>query len=467
MEPVDLPLKVVRPGDDDYQRARVKRVANGKVPERFPIAVVEAISVADVVAAVKLARRVEAKISVRSGGHSWPVWSLRDNAILIDLGAMRSIQFDEKTGIVEAGPAVTGEDLTEFLQERGRFFNCGHCPGVALGGFLYSSFCVKTDYSLQGGMGWNCRGWGWAAESIVGIEVVTADGNIMDCDLGQNSDLFWAARGSGPGFFAVVTQFRLQTRLMPKGILKSTYIWNVTEYDIIMPWIINTSPLANPNMEITLFTCYIGQSETTSDLQNPSLVLQLLTFTENVETARESLHLFSSSRPLQAHAIHIEECRPASIRSEFERQHEQNPIGYRFSADSAWIPNHLSTAEVVRIMKELFVSLPSRKSYSMYYNMTSTRTLSPMAFSLQTNHYVGIYSIWKDSKDDDKCQSWLQSRLKALESISEGVYIGDSDFQVRPSRFVTLSTWERLTAARNKWDPHRLFCGYLGLDDLG
>lgn len=56
-----------------------------------------------------------------------------------------------------------------------------------MGGFL-----------LQGGMGWNARGWGWAAERIMAIDVVTADGVPVRADETQNADLFWAARGSAP-----------------------------------------------------------------------------------------------------------------------------------------------------------------------------------------------------------------------------------------------------------------------------
>ena len=51
-----------------------------------------------------------------------------------------------------------------YLEERGRFFPGGHCPTVGIGGFL-----------LQGGQGWNARGWGWAAEYVEAIDVVTAD----------------------------------------------------------------------------------------------------------------------------------------------------------------------------------------------------------------------------------------------------------------------------------------------------
>ena len=83
-------------------------------------------------------------------------------------------------------------------------------------------------------MGWNCRGWGWAAEQIVGIDVVTAEGSSVFCNENVNPDLFWSARGSGPRFFAIVTRFHLRSRPIPSGMLSSTYIWNISKYDEVV-----------------------------------------------------------------------------------------------------------------------------------------------------------------------------------------------------------------------------------------
>lgn len=129
-----------------YEVARVGRVFNHRRPKRYPIAVVEAENEGHVVAAVKLAKQLGCRVSVRSGGHSWAAWSVRDNAVLIDLGKMNHISVDETTKIATVSPSTTGNALNNFLTERGLMFCGGHCPDVGVGGFL-----------LQGGMGWNCR----------------------------------------------------------------------------------------------------------------------------------------------------------------------------------------------------------------------------------------------------------------------------------------------------------------------
>jgi FAD/FMN-containing dehydrogenase len=129
-----------------YHEAVFSRVFNQRRPSRYPRAVIEASSPSHVVEAVKLAIQEDCRVSVRSGGHSWAAWSVRDDAILVDLGNLKSIEYNAETHIATCSPSTTGRMLNSFLAENGRMFGGGHCPDVGLGGFL-----------LQGGMGWNCK----------------------------------------------------------------------------------------------------------------------------------------------------------------------------------------------------------------------------------------------------------------------------------------------------------------------
>lgn len=129
-----------------YEEARVGRVFNLRRPDRYPLAIVKAREAAHVVEAVKLAIEHKCRVSVRSGGHSWSVASVRDNAILVDLGDCHEMILDEDTGVVQVSPSTTSAELNKFLNPKGRMFAGGHCPDVAVGGFL-----------LLGGVGWNAR----------------------------------------------------------------------------------------------------------------------------------------------------------------------------------------------------------------------------------------------------------------------------------------------------------------------
>jgi FAD/FMN-containing dehydrogenase len=135
--PFDLPIVWAK--DEGFEMSRIGRIFNHRRPSRYPLAVVHARSEKDLFDAIQLAKRLNCKISVRSGGHSFPVWSVRDNAVLIDLGALNTIDLDDTSGIVKVGPATTSEQLNQFLGTKGRMFNAGHCPTVGLGaGVLYA-----------------------------------------------------------------------------------------------------------------------------------------------------------------------------------------------------------------------------------------------------------------------------------------------------------------------------------------
>ncbi len=226
-------------GDPGYEEARVARVFNARRPDRFPAGVLLASSEEDVVAGVRLARERGLHVSVRAGGHSWGVWSLRDDALLIDLGGLREMTFDPATGIATVGPAVKGgAELTPFLTGHGRVFTGGHCPGVGLGGFL-----------LQGGQGWNSRRCGWGCENVVGIDVVTADGSLLRADEDQNADLLWAARGAGPGFPGVITRFHVRTFPRPGAMTQDTWMFELDELDGLLGWIDELLPTLDPVVE--------------------------------------------------------------------------------------------------------------------------------------------------------------------------------------------------------------------------
>jgi FAD/FMN-containing dehydrogenase len=64
-----------------------------------------------------------------------------------------------------------------------------------------------------------------ACFSIEAAKVVTADGNLVVANERENSDLLWAVRGGGPGFFGVVTEYTLRLFAAPRAITTSNYYY--------------------------------------------------------------------------------------------------------------------------------------------------------------------------------------------------------------------------------------------------
>lgn len=80
------------------------------------------------------------------------------------------------------------------------------------------------------------KNWGWACESVVAIDVATADGQLVRADANTNEDLFWAARGGGPAFPGVVTRFYLRTQPAPIVTRSSVYVFPLEHYKTALNW---------------------------------------------------------------------------------------------------------------------------------------------------------------------------------------------------------------------------------------
>ncbi|KAK6207098.1 hypothetical protein LQW54_007527 [Pestalotiopsis sp. IQ-011] len=430
----------------DFHEAAWGRVFNERRDlTRRPKAVVRATTTAHVKGAVETAIKENARVSVRSGGHSWAGWSVRDEAILIDLGSLRELDYNEETHIVSCSPSFTGHIINAFLNEKGRMFAGGHCPDVGLGGFL-----------LQGGMGWNCKNWGWACQQIAAIDVVAADGRELHCDEQENTDLFWAARGGGPGFPAVVTKFHLRTRPLLK-MFDSTYVYPISEYRKVLQWVIDICPTADEGLEIVSVATHPPDSD------EIHIVAGITAFKKDQAEAEAALRPLHESRP--SNAILVDQfCQPTNLAEHYKRQAAANPDKHRYCSENAYVEND---ADVPAVLESAFTTLPSRKSFALYFamNPTSRRPLPDMALSMHSDHYFALYTLWEDEKDDERCTSWVHDNMRSIEQKAVGSYLGDADFQHRRTKYWSDENGKKLMEIRRKWDPLGRICGYLDLGD--
>jgi FAD binding domain len=439
----------LRRGDAEFETAATGRIFNQRRPAQRPAAVLRAADAADVAAGVRLARAEGLQVAVRAGGHSWAAWSLRENTLLIDLAAFTGLSYDETTGIVTAGPAVRGGlDLDPYLAGRDRFFAGGHCPTVGLGGFL-----------LQGGMGWNCRGWGWAAESIEAAQVVTASGDVVWCSATENAGLFWAARGSGPGFFGVVTAFRLRTRPRYRDLTQTTYVYPAALAEDVLGWLYHARHEVPPSVELVA----VGITPPLPpelDHAGPVLVVDGVSF----DGGPGSLAALDTC-PVAGQALVRKITQPVTIGDLRAEQIRANPEGHRYAVDNAYLAGE--PGSLIPALAPAFTGLPTAKSFSLWFDLAHlpARPRPDMALSLQTDIYFATYVVGERETGDDACRTWVGDTMRRLEPFSPGCYLGDSDLHVRPARFMSDDAWRRFRDARARWDPDRLFAGFPGPDE--
>ncbi|MEU5341558.1 FAD-binding oxidoreductase [Streptomyces sp. NPDC020766] len=431
------------PGDESFEEACFGRVFNARRPfDRCPAAVLEAESEQDVVEGVRLAVERGWQVAVRSGGHSWATWSVRDEALLIDLGGFREMSYDATTGIVTATASVRGGDeLNPYLGEFGRFFNGGHCPSVGIGGFL-----------LQGGQGWNARGWGWAAESLAAVDVVTAEGESVRADERHHSDLFWAARGAGPGFFGVVTRFHLRTRPLPGHLAHSVHAYPLGLFDEVMTWLHGMHHTVSDLVEIVALT------QTPPGHDEPLLLVTGVSMTDTPGQAAEALAPLHAN-PYADRALFRIEAQPTTLAEQLRGQRTANPEGHRYLVDNAWLTG--PAEKVVPAIRKAFTEQPTRQTFTIWFSMAPLRELPDMAFSLQSEIYCATYVVHDEPEQDGELRAWLDDAMARMRPVTVGQYLGDSDFTVRQLKFMGDEQWRRVQEIRAVRDPKGLFVGYL------
>ncbi|WP_336033306.1 FAD-binding oxidoreductase [Geodermatophilus sp. FMUSA9-8] len=162
-----------------------------------PAVAVGAVCAADVVAAVRFATAHGLPVAVQATGHG-PVRNA-DGAVLVTTSRMQGVRVDpeRRTARVEAG--VKWATVLAAAAPHGLVGLCGSSSDVGVVG-----------YTLGGGIGPLGRRFGAAADSVLEIEMVTADGELRTVTAESDPELFWAVRG-GKGSFGIVTalEFRL------------------------------------------------------------------------------------------------------------------------------------------------------------------------------------------------------------------------------------------------------------------
>jgi FAD binding domain len=231
----------IRRGEPEFDSAVLRTSFSANDTGLRPHVLVQANDVADVVAAIRCATRDDLRVSVRSGGHSWNQNHLRDGGLLLDMSRLNSIEVwpEEKRAVV--GAAVHGGDLDGALVPHRLFFPVAHAYTVGLAGFL-----------LTGGFGWGCRIFGMACESVVGIDVVLADGSLVHASETEHADLLWAARGGGPGFFGVITAFHLRLHPRPRFTGVKIQIFHIDHLEEVFRWATEVGPQVSHKVEFQM-----------------------------------------------------------------------------------------------------------------------------------------------------------------------------------------------------------------------
>ncbi|HEV7187415.1 MAG TPA: FAD-binding oxidoreductase, partial [Blastococcus sp.] len=159
--------------------------------QHTPAVAVGATCAADVVAAVGWAVAHDLRVAVQATGHG-PVRNAC-GSLLITTRRMQGVHIDPDRRIARVQAGVRWAAVMQAAAEHGLAGLCGSSSDVGVVG-----------YTLGGGMGSFGRRYGFAADHVTAVEMVTADGVLRRVTADSEPELFWAVRG-GKGNFGVVT----------------------------------------------------------------------------------------------------------------------------------------------------------------------------------------------------------------------------------------------------------------------
>ena len=431
-------------GTDEYEAARRATVWNSILPDRFPAVIMQARDAKDVVAAVGHAQAQGYRVGVRSGGHSWNASHLRDGGMLLDVSRLDHCSVDTDRMIAHVGPGKIASVFANELDSQGLFFPAGHCEGIRLGGYL-----------LQGGYGWNSKIVGPACESVLGLEVVTADGETVYCDPENHPDLYWAARGSGPGFFGVVTSFTLRIYKRPPVLGTCLYIYPIDVVDEVFTWGRSIASEIDDRVELQILTSR-GAPETGSD--EPTITIASPVFADSEEQATKALAALGTCPVIDRATVSLP-FMPTTLANWYSAVMTKYPEDHRYSVDNMF--TSAPAEDLLPGIRKIIETMPPHPSHFIFTGWKTSADRTDMVYGVEDEIYMALYTAWHDPADDKRYRDWAPSNMAAMSHLATGISLADENLARRSATFITNPNMARLDKVRAAYDPDGMFHSWM------
>jgi FAD/FMN-containing dehydrogenase len=444
-EPLDLESlagcingRLIRPGDDEYEAAR--HVHQAAVDAR-PLAIVRAADARDVAFTVLFARDNELELAVRGGGHSVAGHGTIDGGLVLDLADMRGLHIDPDARVAWAQPGLTAIEFTEAVAAHGLATPFGDTGSVGIAGL-----------TLGGGIGWLVRKYGLTIDSLLAVEIVTADGRQLVANETEHSDLFWAVRGGG-GNFGVVTRF--QFRLFPVGMILGGAVLLPPTADVLRGLVVAAQ--AAPR-----------ELSTIAFLVNAAPPLPFLAPEHHFKPAVIAMFVYDGD-PEAGYAA-IEPLRRLATPLGELAVPMPYPGIYQFTAEGATpnastmrsgFFNNLDDEAIETILGAMSAAPGAGMDFTQIRVLGGAMADVPPEATAFAHRDAGMMITLHAAHGEDRAEAdaWINRFFGALASKSSGVYSNflDDEGQARVRDAYPLATYERLVAVKRRYDPSNLF----------
>jgi FAD/FMN-containing dehydrogenase len=437
---------VLTPSDEGFDEAR--KTFNGML-DKHPAVIVQCRSTTDVVAAVRAARAAGLPIAVRGGGHSVAGHCVADDALVVDVRHMRGVTVDPDRKVARAEGGCQWLDLDTATTAHGLATTGGTFVDTGIAGL-----------TLTGGIGYLMGTGGFTCDTLIGAEVVTADGTVVRAGDGGDPDLLWALRGGG-GNFGVVTAF--EYRLQPIGELQLGRL--------VVPIAEARRALAAaadfaPTMPDTLNMFLVAPSFDAPPDREPDPDVDPVVIGINFAFQGSSADAEAAIEPLRALLATTGATggfRPVSY-AELQSRTGILPFGLR----NYWKGHFLREMDDAAIDAIVAAAqeVPPGHAFMLFEAITGRARLEPeggAAFGQRAARWnASALGIWESAADDDANVAWVRRTADGLKSSSySGAGYGNYASADEPLERVRAAfgeeRWDRLRAVKRRYDPENLF----------
>ena len=408
--------------------------------EQWPAGVIRPANAADVAAVVTTVADSGAELAVRSGGHSLAGHSLSDGGIVLDLGAMRSLDIDPEDRTAWAETGLTAAEYTEAAGAHGLVTGFGDTGSVGIGGI-----------TLAGGIGFLARRNGMTIDDLLAAEIVTADGSILEVDDQHHPDLFWAIRGGG-GNFGVATRFRYRLHELPTvtgGLLIlpatpetiSGFLAAAAEAPDAVTTIANVM-LAPPMpfLPEELHGQLVLMGIICDSGSGPGAEARLAPFRDLAEPLADMV------RPIPYPEMYVPE----------ERDFHPTAVGRTMFVDA------IDAESVETILTYITESdAPMRVAQLRVLGGAMARVpADATAFAHRLRPYMAsVAAFYEDPAEVPARTRWVADFASKLQRGAEGAYVGflANEGEARLRQAYPQPTWDRLVEVKRRYDPDNVF----------
>jgi FAD/FMN-containing dehydrogenase len=429
---------VFTPGDDGYDDART--IFNSMIEKR-PAYITQCSGAADVVAALAFAREQGLPISVRSGGHSVAGNSLVEDGLVVDMRNVNGVSVDP-----DARTAIVGGGSTWS-----HFDRAAEPHGLATTGGRVSTTGV-AGLTLGGGSGWFERKFGLACDSLISVELVTADGRQVTASERENPELFWALHGGG-GNFGIATSFEFRLHPLPVATL-ALLLFPPDRGPEVARRYRDFAEEAPDEVGGGLLYLTGPPEEFVPEHMQGQLALGVGVMYAGGET--EARQVAAPLLELSPEGQMIAEMPYAELQCALD-----DPPGFR----NYWSAEHLEEFpdEAIDLFceraEDMIVPSPSQQIALPWGGAVARNADDWPLTSRQARWTVHPFGLWDDSADDDRGRAWARGTCSALKSYATGgVYLnftGDEGEDRIHAGFG--EKYDRLATVKAEWDPDNVF----------